>query len=225
MKLIRRFCCLATSSIILFAMHGHAALINFSFNGSSGNEISFAPDSQPNHLIVSAMTRGSGVTPQSNADTFSGKSWTSASSLDPNDYFSFSITPESGYALSLTSLILDEQRSGTGIRNWSVRSSLDSFSSDLATFSVPDNTSLRSDQTTTLGGAFTDLPSSIEFRIYGYNAEGSAGTWRLDNVRVNGSLTSAAVSVPESLPTGFSSLAVCGFVFFSRKVFLRMQNP
>lgn len=227
MKNIRRFCCLAILSLTVSTTQSPAALINFSFNGSAGDEVSLAPDAQPAHLTISSMTRGSGVIASGAAGTFSAKSWTTGNTADLNDYFSFSITPQAGYELSLTSLILDEQRSGTGIQSWAVRSSLDSFVSDLGTFSVPDNTSLRSDQTTTLDASFNSITSAIEFRIYGYEAEGNAGTWRLDNVRLEGLLTSPAApaSVPESLPAGFDSLALCGVIFFSRKVFLRTQNP
>jgi len=225
MKKILSFFCLAILSLTVSTTQSPAALINFSFNGSAGDEISLAPDAQPAHLTVSSMTRGSGITASSASGTFSAKSWTTGSTADLNDYFSFSITPQTGHELSLTSLILDEQRSGTGIRSWAVRSSLDSFVSDLATFSVPDNNSLRFDQTTTLDGAFNGITSEIEFRIYGYEAEGNAGTWRLDNVRVNGLLTSPAARVPESLPASFSSLALCGVIFYSRKFFLRTQNP
>lgn len=93
--------------------------------------------------------------------------------------------------MSLTELQLDERRSGTGIRDWMVRSSLDDFASNIGTgFSVPDNSETRADQRISLlGGTFDRISGPVEFRIYGFNAESAAGTWRLDNVELFGNLT------------------------------------
>ncbi len=202
-------------SIIAAATHVRAALITFSFNGASGNETSFGPDAKPNHLTVSAMTRGSGVTAQANSETFSARSWTTGSSIDPNDYFTFSITPETGYSMTLSSLVLDDQRSGTGVQAWSVRSSLNGFAANLSTFAVP-NTTLMQNQTTLLSGAYSALPSALEFRIYGYSSSGSSGTWKIDNLRVEGSASAITSRVPETLPFGFSGLALLGTVIAGR---------
>lgn len=101
-----------------------AQLIMFSFNGAGGNEATFAVDSQPANGTVSAMSRGSGLNPSSGSGTFSSRSWSTNSTVDLTDYYRFSITPSNGYQLDLTSLELDERRSGTGIRQWSVRSDL-----------------------------------------------------------------------------------------------------
>jgi hypothetical protein len=46
------------------------------------------------------------------------------------------ITPEVNSQMSLTRLELDELRSATGIREWAIYSSLDTFGSPLATFAV-----------------------------------------------------------------------------------------
>jgi hypothetical protein len=98
--------------------------------------------------------------------------------------------------MTLTQLVLDERRSSTGIRNWSVRSSLDSFASDLHEFSVPDNDSTRTGQTINLSSLFADVAEGIEFRVYGYAAEASGGTWRIDNVKLEGSVQ-PVLAVPD----------------------------
>jgi hypothetical protein len=91
--------------------------------------------------------------------------------------------------MTITSIELDERRSATGIRDWQVRSSLDSFVTSLGGYNVPDNTSWRCDQSVSLGASFQGLTSTVTFRIYGYNAEASTGTWRIDEIQVNGSLS------------------------------------
>ena len=169
-----------------------AQLVVFSFNSSSGNESTFAADSQPANGIVSAMSRGSGLNTSAGSGAFSARSWTTDSTIDLADYYRFSITPNDGFQLDLTSLELDERRSGTGIRRWSVRSNRDNFASDLSPspFSVPDNTATRTEQRISLSGAdFSRLSAEVEFRIYGYQAERSTGTWRIDNVRLAGQIT------------------------------------
>lgn len=110
--------------------------------------------------------------------------------------------------MTLTQLRLDERRSGTGIRTWSVRSSLDAFATDLAVFNVPDDTNTRTDQTINLGAAFMNLTSSVEFRIYGYLAEASGGTWRVDNIDIDGSTCGGGGGNAAIVPTCPASLNV-----------------
>ena len=196
-----------------------AQLVVFSFNGSSGNEPTFAADSQPANALVSAMSRGSGLNAAAGSGAFSARSWSANSAIDLTDYYRFSITPNDGFQLDLTSLELDERRSGTGIRQWSVRSNLDNFASDLSPspFSVPDNTATRTAQSVSLGGGdFSRLRSAVEFRIYGYQAEGATGTWRIDNVKLAGQI--ALVPEPNSgwIGAGMAILSL-GFYWHRRR--------
>ncbi|MEW6156783.1 MAG: hypothetical protein AB1813_05085 [Verrucomicrobiota bacterium] len=200
-------------AVLLSSAALHAQLVVFSFNGSAGNESTFAPDAQPANGTVGNMSRGSGLTPSSAAGTFSSTSFTTGT-LDTTDFYSFTITPDAGFDLTLTSLQLDERRSSTGITSWSVRSSLDNFSSDLSLFNVPDDTNTRLDQTTTLGAAFQNLTSTIEFRIYGFASESGAGTWRIDNVEAFGSFS--PVPEPEEYALA-AALGLVGFAFWRRK--------
>jgi len=188
-----------------------AVLTTFSFTGALGNEVSFAADSQPTGASVSSMTRGPGVNNNDTAaDAFTGTAWTTSSVLDENDYYTFTITPEANFLVTLTRLELDERRSGTGIGAWAVYSSLDSYGAALGTFTVPDDTNTRVNQGVDLPGGFVDLPSAVTFRIYGYLAEGAAGTWRIDNVELLGDVT----PVPEPAEWGLicvvGLLGVCG---------------
>ena len=196
-----------------------AQLVMFSFDGASGNESMFAADSQPANGVVSAMRRGSGVNPSSGSGAFSSRSWSTNSAIDLTDYYRFSITPSNGYQLDLTSLELDERRSGTGIRQWSVRSNLDNFDSDLSPspFSVPDNTATRTEQRISLNvNDFSRLRTEVEFRIYGYQAERSTGTWRIDNVKLAGQI--ALVPEPNSGWIGTSmALLALGFCWHHRR--------
>lgn len=211
--MFRSFILLVAASI--FASNStQAQIITYSFTGAAGNEASFPVDSQPSNAVAGVMERGMGVSPSPASGTFSANSW-STGGLDVNEYFAFSLTPNPGFKFSLTELQVDERRSGTGIRDWSLRSSLDAFAADIGTaFSVPDNTSTRSDQTIDLsGGLFDDLTNTIEFRFFGFNAESGSGTWRLDNVELFGTIT----PVPEISGSIWIALGLVGFFFWRGK--------
>lgn len=192
---------------ILLASNLNAQIVSYSFTGAAGNESSYSSDNQPSGALASSFTRGGGVNAASAAEAFSASAW-STGELGLDDYFTFSLTPASGYEVSLTELQLDERRSGTGIRDWVVRSSLDAFTADIGTvFSVPDTTVMRTDQSVSLaGGTFDQIGGPIEFRIYGYHAEGAAGTWRVDNVELFGTLT----PVPEVSSVGWVAGTLLG---------------
>ncbi len=213
MKLLVRFITIAAS---LVAISARAQIATFSFSGSVGTETTIAPNSQPSNAVVSSMSRGTGLTATSTgADTFVGVSWTTSASIDANDYFQFSITPSGGYSMNLTSLSLSERRSGTGIRTWEIRSSVDNYASALGTFSVPDDTNTRTGQSVTLSSGFSSLTTATTFRIYGYSAEAAGGTWRIDDVVLNGSIS--AIPEPSTYAAIFGALALVGTVWHRRR--------
>ena len=166
-------------------------LAEYSFTGASGTPTSFAPDTQPEDGTLSDISRGSGINPASATNTFSANNWPLvAEGFDQDAYYSFTIQANTAFELTLSSIELDERRTSTGIRDWSIRSSLDNFTTDLATFNVPDNDDTRPDQLINLPSEFSNLSNavSLEFRIYAFNAEGNSGSWRLDNIQLFGSI-------------------------------------
>lgn len=117
--------------------------------------------------------------------------------VDTSQYYEFYIRANANFKLNLDSVVIGERRSNTGISKFSVRSSLDNFTTDLKVFDLPDDAFYRYNQNTPLGNVFKNVPAgnNVAFRFYGYAAEGAAGTWRLDSVRVWGSIV-PAVSNP-----------------------------
>ncbi|HSS00913.1 MAG TPA: myxococcus cysteine-rich repeat containing protein, partial [Kofleriaceae bacterium] len=155
-------------------------VVQFSFPGATGTEATFAADLvDPELAMPPVMSRGTGVIPSVAADAFSASGWTTGAAIDPGDFYRFTVTPAAGNTMNLVALQLDERRSGTGIRRWSVRSSLDGFATDLAAFTVPDDTAFRT-EVVSLPGAFRDLTTSVEIRIFGFQPEAAGGTWRVD---------------------------------------------
>ena len=193
----------------------NAQVVTFSFTGAAGNEATFAPDSQPANGTVSSISRGAGLTAVATADVFNSSGF-STTTRDTSDYYSVSIEPQLGYTMSLTRIELDERRSGTGIRDWSIYSSVDGFTSALASFNVLDNTSTRLNQGVNLNAAnFASLTSSVEFRIYGFTAEAAGGTWRVDNLEIFGSFDASPVPEPSTY-AGFAGALLLGFGVWRR---------
>jgi len=144
-------------------------------------------------------------------------------SLSLTAYFEVTITPLNLVQLQLDNIAFTVQRSGTGIRSYAVRSSVDGFAANLAASINPANanlgvgpgdefrvlldsvTTLQNGSLVTLGPSHASLTSPVTFRFYGWNAEASTGTFSVDNVQFSGS---AQGSVPE--PTT-SALIILGF--------------
>jgi hypothetical protein len=173
-----------------------AIQVTYSFTGAAGNEVSLGPDAQPAGMSAGNVSRGSGLTASAAANAFSSSAWTSSANRDLTDYYTVSLSPQAGFLMTVTRLELDERRSLTGIRSWSLYSSLDGFTSALGTFAVPDDDLTRVNQGVNLGGVFANLTAPVEFRIYGFQSEATGGTWRIDNLELSATAT-AATSVPD----------------------------
>ncbi len=133
-------------------------------------------------------------------DTYS----TMTGSINTSEYYEVILTPQSGATLALNSIAFTAQRSGTGIRSYVVRTSADGFTNNLPA-SVATNTNLsvvgtneffwnldavtsaQNGSTITLFGATTT--SSVSFRFYAWNSEAVTGTFSIDNVVFDGSMS------------------------------------
>ena len=154
-------------------------------------------------------------------------------SLNPSKYFEVTLSPGAGINLDLDTIAFTIQRSGTGIRSYAVRSSLDSFGANLSASISPANgalgvgpgdefrylldanTTLQNGSLVTLGTAFDALTAPVTFRFYGWNAELEPGTFSIDNVNFGGTTT----VVPEPSTMAFTILGVglLGMTKFRRK--------
>ena len=149
--------------------------------------------------------------------------------VNPGEYYSVTLAPQPGFALNLTTLTFTAQRSGTGIRTYAVRSSAggDAFATNLPASISPANSNLsvqtgnvffwtldsvstaQNGSTVSLGGpAFQNLTTPVTFRFYGWNAEGSGGTFSIDNVVFTGNLAPAGGPIAPSITTPPSAQTV-----------------
>jgi hypothetical protein len=230
-----RFVTLGIGTLVILGLsvaraHGQAFGITYNFAGEPGNQANTIvdPGTVPAGMTSGPINRGSGITASAGMDSINSTGFTTGATVDINDYYQFLVTPNMGQQMTLTSLVFSERRSGTGIRNIAVRTSLDLFATDIFTATVPDDTLVRR-QTVNFSGAFANLTSALEIRIYGYAAESAAGSWRLGtsggadnpsghpaNLILNGSLSTTSAA-PEPGTTLLALVGAGTFVVARRR--------
>ena len=131
---------------------------------------------------------------------------TPALAVSNNRYFSFSVTPSTGFQANLSSFTFDAARGGTGTpRGYVLRSSVDGFAANIATANVATSRPDLSAVSVPLTGlGFQNLTTPTTFRVYTY-APFANNTVEYDNVTLNGNI--AAVAVPEASTMALLSLA------------------
>ena len=145
------------------------------------------------NITVSGIGRGSGLTGTAGSNRYNAANW-STTTVDPNGYFTFTLTPNSGFLMNFASFVYTGQKSGTGPVSYSFRSSVDGFTADIG---VPTQTG------TTISlaaAAYQNINTPIEFRFYAYASGGAGGTYSINDFTFNGtcipgpSLTSGALT-------------------------------
>ncbi len=130
---------------------------------------------------------------------------------DSSAYFEFTLTPTSTNSVILSTISFGSRSTSTGPLAFSIRTSLDGFTDNIAADTLSANSHYLFIQKEGLNVS-TAASEALTVRIYGYNDTGRANkntiNWRLDDVTVNGSV------LPVSL-TAFSSSVVNNKVLLS----------
>ncbi|MGI4736003.1 MAG: T9SS type A sorting domain-containing protein [Janthinobacterium lividum] len=155
--------------------------------------------------------------------------------INTGEYYSVTLAPQAGFVLSVSSATFTLQRTGTGIRQYAVRSSADNYATNLPAsiapataalsvvagniFQVADaSASAQVGSTITVSGAgYTNVSGPVTFRFYGFNAEAASGTFSIDDVKFTGTATATNAPTissftPDSGPVG-TSVTITGTYF------------
>jgi len=166
-----------------------APLVNYDFTGGT-----VTPSFAAANVSGTGFVRGSSLVANTAAvsnGTYASSGYTTSASFSDVDYVGFSVAPAAGYQFTLTSLsYADIIGSSTGPAKVEVRYSLSAdFSSpvSLGTAYTPGLT-LTTRTLALSGAAFQNQQGPVYFRVYGYDAGGSSGVYRIDNVNVFGSV-------------------------------------
>ncbi|WP_431215560.1 hypothetical protein ACQ86N_13245 [Puia sp. P3] len=164
---------------------------NSTLSGSPGSNISATAASLGSSIVSNAFN---------GSTEFYGQDGWPTGAVDLNAYLQFSVSPSSGYTLVLNNVAMTIRRSNTGSpsgagpNNWTLRSSLDGYTADLATNSMTFNYATF---TVSLPAAFQNLTGAVSFRLYGFNTTiNSGGNSRLvfDNISITGQAVSGVLA-------------------------------
>jgi phosphatidylserine/phosphatidylglycerophosphate/cardiolipin synthase-like enzyme len=179
---------------------------DFGTSSANANPSSGVPIS---HLLISEISQGNNngtttlLTTTSASSGYTGSSGTYnagaaartgalVTGTNGSAYFQFTLTPDAASTVTLSAISFGTRSTSTGPQAYSLRSSADSYASDVATGSISNNSTwvLKSNTGLTITSA---MGSALTFRIYGYNGAGSpaSGTanWRIDDLTLTLSVT------------------------------------
>jgi len=210
-----------------------AVLAEYLFNSSTGASTDGNNDSTANAFGAVNLTT-SYLDPNYNGtDSVSFRATAGSMPAAPLAiaYFTFTITPTAGNQLMMSgnaALTFEYARTDTGNFNqgkqfnWAVRSSVDSFGSDVATGATAAG-AIWYGASVDLPSAFDNQAAAVEFRFLvwdnGVNAPTDFGF--LDNVVLNGSVT--PVPEPVNVALGVFGLCVAG-AGVGRRLYLRAHS-
>ncbi len=133
----------------------------YSFTGSNGCSAN-SINSQPSHATFSTFTSTGTTCYTFTANAFDNYNLNTTATINTSEYNQFTITPSSGYLLTLSNLTFTHYTSFLGSANWILRSSLDGYTGNLATGS---STSTSQNASVTLSSSFSNI-GAVTFRLY-----------------------------------------------------------
>jgi hypothetical protein len=216
-------CCL----VLIACLEARAQIAAWEIAGTSAATSNPKPASALDSFIDGAsLTLGSGITASSATDTFGGSGFNStslASAITGNQYLSFTLTPSSGYAVSLTSLsLLSGVSTATTSFHGEVLSSATGFNSAASLHSYSFSSTTAPLQSITLSGvsALQNVTGPVEFRIYGWRDTGGTSTFRLRSLTGNDLVlngTVSAVPEPSTYAAIIGALTLAGVILQRRR--------
>ena len=160
-------------------------------NPSTADPFTAGQNTDPN-LTATGIGRGAGIGANSGSNRYNARNW-SLSAFDESDYFTWTLTPATGFEIDFNSVSGQWQRSGTGPISYVLRSSLDGFSADVATGDITGNSSAVAYNLDL--SSIQDVTSAIEFRLFAYGGTNVAGTFSFNDFTFDGEV------VPTGMPT------------------------
>lgn len=128
----------------------------------------------------------------SGTDYLNTGNWNTTATVDTSEYYSFTITPDSCYAMDLNQLKwMHRVSSTTGLATVHVRSSLDDFTADIYSMTFAA-TGVYVNEAVTLPGAFDAVSEPVEFRFFITGAAQATGAYRHEDVSLVGNITALA---------------------------------
>jgi uncharacterized repeat protein (TIGR02543 family) len=139
------------------------------------------------NITVSGIGRGSGISGAIANNRYNASGW-STGALNANDYFEFTLTPNSGYKINMVSFVYSGQVS-TGTPSFAFRSSVDSYAANIGTANETGTTISLS------AASYQNLTGAITFRFYAYGLAATGTTYSINDFTFNGTVTASGKTV------------------------------
>lgn len=173
--------------LFLIPLFYSSQIFKFTFAGAAscptpGN----TPTVQNSGVVVSALSRVGNLCNVASA-SFNSNTWSTASTIDYNNYVEVTVFATGGHQLNISSFSFDTEKSSSGPSF--ARVALDNGNGNFAQYYDYTPTS----NTNNINWDFADQSISagyvVRFRIYGWGASSAGGTMRLNNVQLQGTTT------------------------------------
>ncbi len=174
--------------IVLFCSisycYGQGSIYNNSITGSNPNTYNpYTIGEEVNsNLTVSGIGRSIDINGVNANNRYNASKWNTVA-LDPDRYFYITITPNTGSQIDFLRLNYRARRSATGPTNYVIRSSVDNYTTDIATLVTGAG-----DSVDLSGVAFQNIQGSITFRIYAWGATTAQGTFSINRFKFRGTV-------------------------------------
>ncbi|MDX2200596.1 MAG: PEP-CTERM sorting domain-containing protein [Phycisphaerae bacterium] len=155
-----------------------ANIVSYDFFGAPGNQASTAGASDFAQINVTPISRGAGLTATAAANSISASGWTGETS----DWIGFSFDVQSGFTATLANFFFASRSSSTGPGFTAVRTSLDGFTSNVATIAQAPGANFVNNIVNLSG--LGPITGTLEVRFYSDNTTSAGG----GTVGANGTL-------------------------------------
>lgn len=135
------------------------------------------------NLSVSGIKRGSGLTAATSNDRYACTNW--STNFDANKYFEFVLTPAVSYGIKFEYLEATLQRSSTSAKNFSLRSSVDNYATDIFSLTAVPTTATTF-KFPLIATDFQNITTAITFRLYGWDATSTTATASVNDFAFKG---------------------------------------
>ena len=140
-------------------------------------------------------------------------------SINLGKYYEVTVAPQSGFQINLNTVSFSIRRTSTGFRSYAVRSSVNSYATNLPAsitntilsiegsnefFINQDATSTTNYSTSIVNLSGTNITSPLTLRFYAWNSESTSGFFGIDNVLITGTVVSTSTCVVTT--TSFQSV-------------------
>ncbi|MBF6641031.1 T9SS sorting signal type C domain-containing protein [Flavobacterium sp. J49] len=180
-------------------------------NPATANPYSTGQTANANITVSGIGFSSPALTGVTSTNTYNVGDWTTSASINTTQYFFFTITPATGYKVSMSSFVYTGTSGSRAPTSFAFRSDAngDSYLNNIGTPTAAGTT------ISLTGANYQNLTSATSFRFYGYNSSGgsaSARSYAINDFTFNGSiLGSATTALAFGAANPYGSAPVQGF--------------